>query len=265
MLRVYLTGELCLTVGNHVLRADRLPGRQGRTAFAYLVDRRAHPVPRDELADVLWRDRLPASFEVALSSIVSKLRALLVDVGLKRDALTSESGCYQLVLPASSWIDVETAIDSVHLAEAALLAGDAAAAYGPAVVACAILRRPFLPGTDDPWIEARRQTLRVAQLRALDCLAQIHMWNGEDSLALRAAQEAVDREPFRESGYRRLMLLHDQMGNGAESLRVYERLSRLLLRDLQTTPGSETRAVFESIAAHARSASSVKETGQASR
>jgi DNA-binding SARP family transcriptional activator len=248
MLRVYLTGELCLATESTVIRAGRMPGRQGRLALAYLVDRRDRPVTRDELAEVLWAGTLPPAHEVALSAIISKLRALLVEAGTGRDALVAESGCYRLRLPADSWVDIEAAIDSIHLAEAALLSDDPRSAYGPAVVACAILRRPFLPGADHQWIESRRQTLRATYLRGLDCLAQIHLWNGEPTLALRAAQEAVDLEPFRESGYRGLMLLHARLGNGAQALRVYERLSALLRAELQTAPGPETRELYESIA-----------------
>src|SRR5712691_229161 len=192
MLRVYLTGELCLTTEAGAIRADRLPGRQGRLTFAFLVARRAYPVARHELAEVLWTARLPSAYEVALSAIVSKLRGLLDEVGIGREAVVAESSCYQLVLPGDAWVDIETAIDSVHLAEASLRAGDPAGAYGPALVACAILRRPFLPAFDGPWIQSRRDTLRTAYLRALDCLAQIHSWNGEGSLALRAAKEAIE-------------------------------------------------------------------------
>ena len=36
-LRVYLTGELCFVAGAATLGAERLPGRQGRLATAFLV------------------------------------------------------------------------------------------------------------------------------------------------------------------------------------------------------------------------------------
>jgi len=241
-------GELSFVAGGSVLGADRLPGRQGRLATAVLVMERSRLVPRDELADILWPGSLPASFDVGLSAIVSKLRAAFAAIGLGRDALTAAGGCYQLVLPPPAWVDVETAIEGVHLAEGALLAGRHAAAYGPAVVAAAILRRPFLPGLEGSWIDARRDVLRAAHLRALDCLADVHEWNGEHALALRAAQEAVDTEPYRESGYRRLMELHDRAGNPAEALRVYERLSSVIGRDLRTVPGAESRALRDRIA-----------------
>lgn len=248
VLRIYLTGELCLAARGKVVSARRLPGRQGRLAFAYLLAERSHPVPRDELANVLWPERLPAAYDIALGAIASKLRGLLNELGVNRRALTTASGCYQLQLPADSWVDVEAAKESVHLAESSLRSADPRTAYGHAVVACAVLRRPLLPEAEGSWIEAYRFGFRNLRLRALDCLSEIHAWNGEHALALRAAEEAVELEPYRETAYRRLMLLHDQVGNRAEALRVYERLVSLLASELNTGPGAEIQALFETIA-----------------
>ena len=228
--------------------ADRLPGRQGRLVFAYLVTERSRAVSRDELAECLWPRSLPAAFDVALSAVVSKVRSACADVGLGRSAVRTGSASYQLVLPAGSWVDTEAAVESIHLAEAALRAHDHRAAYGPAVVACAILRRPFLLGDEGAWIDRRREALRKARLRALDCLAEVHSATGEPTLALRAAEEAVDLEPYREAAYRTLMLLHDAGGNRAQAMLVYAQLATLLDRELGTTPGPETRRLRETIA-----------------
>jgi SARP family transcriptional regulator, regulator of embCAB operon len=240
-------GEIRLVAGDHVVTAEQLPGRQGRLAAAFLLTERHRPVSRDELADVLWPDRPPPRFDVAVSAVVSKLRVVLERLGLGREAVTTVSGCYRIALGEGAWVDVEAATEGVHLAEGALLGGRPADAYGHAVVAAAILRRPFLPGIEGPWIEGRRQTLRQDHLRALDCLAQIHEWNGEHPLALRAAVEAVELEPYRETGHRRLMWLHQQAGDWAEGLRVYARLAEVLDRDLATEPGTETRALRDAL------------------
>ena len=221
---------------------DQLPGRQGRLAAAFLLTERSRPVSRDELADVLWPDTPPPRFDVALSAIVSKLRVVL-----GRERVITASGCYRIALPQSAWVDVEAAAEGVHLAEGALLAGRPAHAYGHAVVAAAILRRPFLHGQEGPWIELRREALRTAHVRALDCLAEVHEWNGEHSLALRAAGEAVEIEPYRESGYRRLMRLHQRASDEAEGLRVYGRLVDLLDRELGAEPAAETRALRDAL------------------
>ena len=254
MLRIYLTGEICLTMNGRLVQADRLPGRQGRLVFAYMVTERDRAVSRDELAEILWPRQLPAAFDVALSAIVSKLRTVFAEVGLGRETVVARSGSYQLALPADSWVDTEAALESVHLAEAALQSSNPRAAYGPSVVASAILRRSFLPGEEGIWVDGRRAALRKNLLRSLDCLAQIHSVTGELSLALRAAEEAVDLEPLREAGYRRLMLVHDAAGNRAEAMRVYAKLKELLKVELMTTPGAETRRVFEVVAGHRETA-----------
>ena len=120
MLRIFLAGEISLTLGQNIVRASQLPGRQGRLAFAYLVMARDRTVSRDELSERLWPDNQPPASEVALSAIVSKVRTLLGSLGLGRNTVRAASGGYELTLPADTWIDIESAHDSVHLAEAAL-------------------------------------------------------------------------------------------------------------------------------------------------
>jgi len=247
VLRIYLAGEPCLLAGRTLFRADRLPRRQGRVAFAYLMTERSRAVPRDELAGTLWPEGPPRAHEVAMSSLASKLRALLVDAGAQRDAIAVADGCYRVELPPGTWIDTEAAHASVHEAEAALRSGAHATAYGPAAVAAAILRRPFLAGIEGDWVERRRDALRGLLVRGLDVLADVHAANREPTLAVCVAEQAVALEPYRESGYRRLMRLHDGAGDRAEALRVYQRCRRLLADELGTTPSPETDALMRTV------------------
>lgn len=249
IVRVYLSGELCLAAPGGLVRSERFPGRQGRLAFAYLVTEHDRSVTRDELTELLWPHEAPRAYEVGLSAVMSKLRALLRTVGI--GSLETAPRGYRLNLPPEAWIDVDSAAESVHQAEAALRSGTYKDAYGPAVVACAILRRPFLLGDDGAWIDDQRARLLRLRLRALDCLVDIHWWNREPALALRAAEESVELEPYRETSYRALMRFHDQAGNPAEAMRVYARLERLLADDLGTNPAPETIALKDQLTARA--------------
>jgi SARP family transcriptional regulator, regulator of embCAB operon len=248
MLRVYLTGEVQVEHGDRLLRESQLPGRQGRLAFAYLAVERERAVSQSELAELLWPDGVPASWTVALSAIVSKLRSRLGGVGLSRsEVLVQAFGCYQLRLPAGAWIDLEAAASALHQADGALLANDALAAYGPALIATVISRRPFLAGEESPWADDRRGALADTLVRALECLSLASAANGELALALAHAREVVRIEPFRESGYRLLMSVLGARGERAEAVRVYEQCRSTLAEELGVSPSSETAALHRQL------------------
>lgn len=242
--RLYLTGHLAIEHGTTTVDERDLPGRQGRLAFAYLVLHRTAPVGRDALMDTLWGDDAPSEADTALHALVSKLRGTLKRAGLHDAAIDVRAGTLSLRLPGDTWVDVEAAANAIDEAEGGLRQGALAPAWGQANVAVAIGRRPFLAGEEAGWIDQRRQKLRGLLCRGLDVLAQVSVVNGEAALALQYAGEAVDVEPFRETGYQRLMRLHAEMGNRGEALRVFARLRELLRDELGTSPSPQTEAVY---------------------
>src|SRR5436190_9286164 len=120
-LRVFLAGRVAVEANGHVIDEAQFPGRQGRLLFAYLVAEQGRAVPRDELAEALWGERPPATWEKALTVVVSKVRAVLADSGLDATAtLTGAHGCYRLELPAATWVDVVAAGTAARRGEEAL-------------------------------------------------------------------------------------------------------------------------------------------------
>jgi len=239
-------------VGRVALEADglavtdaRLPGRQGRLLFAYLAVERGRPVPRDELAAALWEEAPPATWDKALTVLVSKLRSLLTEAGLDGPrALTAAFGCYRLELPEGTWIDAVAAADAADEAERALAAGDPAAAKPAALLAESLTRRAFLPGDNGEWVEDKRRELADIRSRAVTALAEACLRTGAGGEAAGWAQQAIELEPFRETGYRLLMEAHAADGNRAEALRVYERCRRLFADELGAYPSPETESVY---------------------
>lgn len=242
--RFYLTGRVCVE-GDRIVDQTALPGRQGRLAFVHLVAERHRPVPLDELAAALWGERLPSSWETSLRAVVSKLRTVLATAA--PDALlSSDAGCYQAHLGAG-WVDVEAAANAVDRAEGALRADDLDRAWSDATVAAGIARRPVLPGEDLPWVGALRGRVRALRVRAIDVLAQVYLARGDHPLAITMARELVDLEPFREAGYRHLMLAHLAAGDRGEAVRVHAGLRQLLNEELGIEPAPDTVRVFEHV------------------
>jgi ABC-type transport system substrate-binding protein/DNA-binding SARP family transcriptional activator len=231
-----------------VIDERRFPGRQGRLLFAYLVAEQGRAVSRGELADALWGETPPATWEKALSVLVSKLRALVAPNGSEGAArLTSAFGCYRLELPEGTWVDILAAEAATADAEAALAAGDLDQAKTAGAAGESLIREPFLPGDDALWVEEKRRELAEGRVRALAVLAEAQLRSGEPGAAAGWAGELVELEPFRESGYRQLMEAHVAAGNRAEALRVYERCRRLLADELGAYPSPETEAVYRGL------------------
>jgi DNA-binding SARP family transcriptional activator/DNA-binding beta-propeller fold protein YncE len=244
-LRVFLAGRVAVEADGQAIDATTFPGRQGRLLFAYLVTEQGRPVPRDELAEALWEDAPPATWEKALTVLASKLRTLLTIDGLDgTSALTGASGCYRLDLPEGTWVDVVAAKAAVATADEALAGDEPEQARSEATLAASLAQGAFLPGDDGAWVAAKRRELAEIHVRALRVLADACLRLGETAEAVSWAEQVTALEPFRETGYRRLMEAHVAAGNRAEALRVYERCRRLLADELGTYPSPETEALY---------------------
>jgi DNA-binding SARP family transcriptional activator len=208
-----------------------------------LAWRHGTPIPRDEIAEVLWPTDPPGSWETTLSAVVSNLRRGL------GDQLTIEHavGCYQLTTPSDVWVDVEAAYGAVHEAEGAIRSGDLDSVYAWSGVATTITRRPFLAGEHGAWIEARRRELGALRIRALEAAVEFCVWNGEWGPAMRYAEALLDMDPLREASYRRLMSAAAASGDRAAAARAYERCRVVLAEELGVLPHPDTEALYDEI------------------
>jgi SARP family transcriptional regulator, regulator of embCAB operon len=241
--RIQICGPLVFECDGQRLDA-LLPGRQGRLLFAYLVVNRHRLVPRDELAEALWREPDPAAIDARLNPLLSKLRRAF-------GAGTVEGrSTLRLCLPGA-WVDLEAAAEAIHRAESSVAQQDWGRAWGPALTALFVAERGFLPGEDAPWIGEVRDQLTVLRLRALECYAAAGLGIGGTELAaaVRAGRELTRLAPLRESGYRYLMQALAAQGNLAEALDAYGQLGTCLRDQLGVSPSPATRELYQRLLA----------------
>jgi peptide/nickel transport system substrate-binding protein len=231
-----------------VIDEERFPGRQGRLLFAYLVAEQGRAVPRDELAEAIWGEEPPTTWDKALTVVASKLRSLLAETGFDgAGALTGAFGCYRLTVPEGTWVDVIAATSAAREAEEALARGDVDQAKAGASLAARLVHEPFLPGEAGEWVQGKRRQLADVRGRALNTLAEACLRSGDAPEAAKWAEQAIVLAPFRETGYRRLMEAHVVAGDRAEGLRVYERCRRLLAEELGAYPSPETESIYREL------------------
>jgi DNA-binding SARP family transcriptional activator len=230
--KVQLCGRLAVVVDGERVE-ERLPGRQGRLLFVYLVLNRRRALARDELVEAVW----PEGRDGGLAPLLSKLRRVVPVTGTI------------LSLPPQTWVDVEAAADAVHRAESAVAQGEFHRAWGPSQVALFVAARPLLPGESAQWLEDERRRLGELHLRALEAYgaAALGIGGTERSAAVRAARELTRLEPYRESGWRLLMQGLAAEGNVAEALSAYERLRGLLRDELGISPSPPTQALHREL------------------
>ena len=236
--RIQICGPLAIERDGQ--RVDALlPGRQGRLLFTYLVVNRHRQIPRDEVAEALWREPDPAAVDARLNPLLSKLRRVF-------GAETVEGrSTLRLCLP-EAWVDLDAATEAIHRAESSIAQQGWARAWGPALTALFVAERGFLAGEDAPWIDEIRHQLTELQLRALECYAAAGLGLGGTELAaaVRAGRQLTRLAPLRESGYRYLMQALAAQDNLAEALRVYGQLSDCLRDQLGVSPSPATRELY---------------------
>jgi DNA-binding SARP family transcriptional activator len=230
---VQLCGRFVVELHGHRVE-QRLPGRQGRALFAYLVLQRPRAVGRHELIEAIWPAAPPAKHASALTVLLSKLRA-----AVGADVLAGR-GSVHVALPPGARVDVEQALAALHRAESAVVQGDGARAWSAALCARYVTARPLLPDHDDlPWLDLWRRRLDDAHDGALEAYAAACLGLGGTEIAgaERAARRLLEHNPLRETGYRLLMQALAARGNVAEALQVYERARTVLRDELGVPPG----------------------------
>jgi SARP family transcriptional regulator, regulator of embCAB operon len=241
LVRIQICGPLAIERDGQRLDV-LLPGRQGRLLCTYLVVNRHRQIPRDELAEALWREPDPAAVDARLNPLLSKLRRVFGAGSVEgRSTL-------RLRLP-EAWVDLEAAAEAIHRAESSVAQQDWPRAWGPALTAMFVAERGFLAGEDAPWIDEIRHQLTVLHLRALECYAAAGLGLGGTELdgAIRVGRQLTRLAPLRESGYRYLMQALAAQGNLAEALSTYGDLSHCLRDQLGVSPSPATRALYEQL------------------
>ena len=248
--RIVLAGRIAILAGDTTIDERALPGRQPRLVFAMLVVERHRLVLREELADNLWPERRPDTWDTALRVVVGRVRGFVVASGLgTSEVVHAQSGGYRFQLEGIE-VDLEGAVAAREGAESALGAGHAEKAARLATQAQVVLARPLLAGIDAPWVDDRRRELALDLRRALEVLADARLGLGQPVRAMTAAEAAIAVDPFRESAHRLLIRAGLAAGDPVAGLRAYERLRLLLAEELGVDPSRETQDLHAELLRH---------------
>jgi DNA-binding SARP family transcriptional activator len=195
---------------------DLTPVRpRARALLRYLAVHLDCDVHRETLIEALWPGSLLAAGTRSLQVAVSSVRKALDVAGLDGAAvLQRHAEAYRLQLPCNSTADVRDLEREVVLADVARTGPDLAAAVRHRTAALALYTGELLP-EDGPaeWVVGERERLRLLAAATASVLSEELCRLGQLPQAIAVAQRAVQLDPWSDLGWRRLIELHDAVGD----------------------------------------------------
>ena len=219
-------------------RVPRTLPKKAQALLAYLVMQHARPVPREQLAELLWGR---SGGEQARRSLRQCLMAVRAALKAGDQTLMTEGDSVALVGPAMA-VDA-TAFETLARSQNVDDLAAAQALYrGEFLAGLQIASEPFVE-----WLLVERRRLASAMSEVLYRLAAGRQQAGEIAQAIPVAERLVEVDPLREDGHRLLMQLLTAAGRRDAALIQYARCVDLLRRDLGVAPEPATAALAASI------------------
>lgn len=218
-----------------------------RTLLAVLLWRANHPVPVDELADLVWDGAPPAGAGEAVRALVMRLRRRLDGPAAAR--IVTRAPGYAIELSGDEW-DAGRFEALTGRADQAVRTGRWAEAAQVAQAALGLWRGA--PLSDVPSERLRGQWVPVLEqlhLRALACHIEADLHEGRHEQLIPQLRELTARHPLWESVHGQLMVALARSGRRGEALAVYHEVRSVLADELGIDPGPELRRLQEAVRA----------------
>ena len=216
-----------------------------RVVLAALAIRPGEVVSAERLADALWGEHPPASWNKVVPGCILRLRRAL---GV--DAIETTPFGYRLALAADQ-VDVQRFERLLERGRELLTSGQPERAQHTLDEALDLWRG--LPLTDlDGWEHARIEAARLTELRLSteECQLDAALRAGRHAEVLARAQTAVAQAPLRERRWGLLAVAQYRAGRQAEALRTLRRARKVLGDELGLDPGPELAALEGAILRH---------------
>lgn len=237
---VHLMGKLQIRRGDVVLDAHSLGGPKPRQILEYLILHRGTPVSKDQLIEMIWRDRPPTEALATLESYVSVLRRNLQPGFSRTGPLRTATAGYMI---ERSLLDLD-----VDRFEALVRAAEhSAPEQGVQLFAEALsLASEPLFGDElsSEWAE-RERSLHATRVAAVSVqAAETAALLGQTDRAIAWARQALTMDTLNERAWSAIVLSLESAGRHAEALRAYEECRHVFDEELGCAPGLALRECY---------------------
>ncbi len=237
-MRVSVLGTVEVSCEGRVLAGRALGGRRARLALVALA-LTAGPLSADRLADIIWPDRQPPTWQAALRGTIRSLRASLAGIGAggERIIVTTPSG---YALASAVEVDLHQAPATLRMAGSLADQGRHEAAVQVAEPLAQLEGEQLLPGEDASWLDSYRAQADAVAIEALDLIARSAGAFGDHHRAAEAGRRAVAASPLDERSHRILIRALHRGGDRAGVVLAFEACRVVLADQLGVDPAPET-------------------------
>ncbi len=223
------------------LPVETWDGPLPRNLFFYFID---HPmITRDEIFETFWPGL--ATKEATNVFHVTK-RKVSERLGYE---LTSYSGGFYR---PSNELEIHYDVKNFEK-EVATGSEGGAESIETWYRAIRLYRTEFLHTTEMPWIDERREHLRLTYASALISVGRIFKSLNETDKAISFYLRALREVPQREDIHRDVMTIYEGRGERDKAVAQYKALKDILKRTLGITPSSATRTLYSMLTGEADS------------
>ncbi|WP_230875046.1 response regulator [Lysinibacillus cavernae] len=208
--------------------------------FAFLFIQLHMPVPRDTIIDTLWSDTEYKKARVQLHTTVSYLRTTLSTYGYL-DVVEYTNGSYMLKLDdfQCDAHDLEYILN--NKAETGRLAIEKAEEL------IQNYQGEFMATLDYSWTASKANLMNKQFTQLLDELNHYYTKNQDVKSRERSLLLALELNPYSDKTIQQLIMHYSEIGNRAESIKIYHSFKSTLLSELNVSPSQETIDLFQTV------------------
>ena len=245
-LAVYCLGKF------RVYQDDKLitnwPSGKGKAILKYLTTNGNHPVPKDVLMDIFWRDAEPESARNNLNVAIYGLRQALRADRSDFSHIIFQDDCYQLNPAMNLWIDIVEFLRCYENGQNLMRTGGLIKAISEFEKAINLYQGDlFEEDLYEDWPIPQRENLKDSYLLVLDRMSRYYFEIKNFAVAANLCQKILAKDACREDAHRRLMKCYSHQGQRNLALRQYHLCVEALKFTLEVPPSQETTELYRQI------------------
>jgi ATP/maltotriose-dependent transcriptional regulator MalT/two-component SAPR family response regulator len=216
--------------------------------LCYIASRRNLRAPKETLVELFWPDSDSDTVSKNFHPTISHLRkALNREQIVKKDFILYREGAYFLNPQYRYRIDIQEFERKLAEAREARHNGDSEAAAQLTAQAVELYRGALLEELYFEWAAEMQSYYSDLYLEALKELLVHYLGQNDEEAAIRFGQMILQHDPYREDVHCQVMEAYVRSGNRAAAIDQFDRLRKMLRKELGVDPLPATIAKYESL------------------